>query len=121
MMVFMLEYISFDNIRMHMRYFSQNEEYFHSILFCRSLINSQRSDQPDDGTRTCYHRWAVSEQSLQAHPPFFLPQAKLSLLCSMIFFFAPLHLGACSQASFSLVTRVLGTSLLFFISTNQKL
>ena len=87
MMVFMLECISFNNICVHMGYISQNEEYIHSILFCRSLVNSQRSDQSNHGAISCHHRWAVSEQSLQAHPPFFSPpgQAQLSSLDDVLF------------------------------------
>lgn len=41
--------------------------------------------------------WEASKQSLQV-PPLFSPQATLGSLSSPIFFFAPLYLGACSQA-----------------------
>ena len=42
--------------------------------------------------------WAISKQSLQVPPPFFLPQATLGLFRSPTFFFALLHLGALTQA-----------------------
>ena len=44
-------------------------------------------------------RWAPSKQSLQAFLPVFFPRPHFfTSLCSLIFFFALLHLGACSQA-----------------------
>ena len=99
MMVFMLECISFNNICMHMGYFLQNED-IHSILFCRSLVNSQGSDQSDHGTRICYHGWVVSEQSLQAQPPFFSPpgQAQLASLDDILF--CPTPLGSLFSGQF---------------------
>ena len=112
----MLECISFcSNVHVYRSIFCKMGNVF---IQYSSTISDHQSDH---GTRICYHRWAISEQLLQAPPPFFLPQAKLSSLHSAIFFFAPLHLGACSQASFSLVTRVLWTLLLLFIRKSKKL
>ena len=81
MMFFTLEFIGLSNIRVHVRIFREMRNTF--IDTHRSLVNSQRSDQPDHDTRIRYPGWAASKQSLQAPLPFFLPQVTLGLLRSL--------------------------------------
>ena len=68
-------------------------------VFFAEWVNSQWSDQSDHDIRIWWHGWAASEQRLQATPPFSSLRLRLAR-----FFFAPLHMTACSQAKLSFVS-----------------
>ena len=125
MMFFTLEFIGLSNIRVHVRIFREMRNTF--IDTHRSLVNSQRSDQPDHDTRIRYPGWAASKQSLQAPLPFFLPQVTLGLLRSLssrdsyhLLYFPGAHLSdLLSQSDFIVLCTPLTSETSHMISAKE--